>query len=111
MKPEERLHNRLGFGVPLFDNKKIPLSYFFVEKWFPFTYLVVSLATVLALSGGALRNDTKTAAREITFPLTVMLLLITYQVLLKGVVVHFNRNRVLKKEQIDPRSTLALLFL
>lgn len=74
MKPEERLHNRLGFGVSVFDKKKIPLSYFFVETWFPFTYLVVSLATVLASSGGALRDDTKTAAREITFPLTVMLL-------------------------------------
>lgn len=55
MKPEERLHNRFGFGVPLFDKKNT-------------SYLVVSLATVLASSGGALRDDTKTAAREITFP-------------------------------------------
>lgn len=64
MKPEERLHNRLGFGVPLFD-KKILLSYFFVEKRFPFTYLVVSLATVLASSGAALRDDIKTAATQL----------------------------------------------
>ena len=54
---------------------------------------------------------TLTAAREITFPLTVMLLLITYQVLLKGVVVHFHRNIVLKKEQIDQDQPCASLFV
>lgn len=65
MKPEERLHNRLGFGVPLFDKKKYFFRIFSQEKRFPFTYLVVSLATVLASSGAALRDDIKTAATQL----------------------------------------------